>query len=96
MNPNDLLTSLMNKLPKNLEKAQEEIRSQSFTGSAGGDWVKLTLDGEGTLKSLEIDPACVDSDDVALLSDLIKSAHQSAHTKQQEWLKTRSLEFLRS
>lgn len=95
MNPKDIF-SLMNNLPKTLEKAQEEMRSQKFEGVAGNQWVNITIDGEGTILDIKIDPEYVNPQEITLLQDLIKSAHRSAMEKQKEWLKTRSMGLLNS
>lgn len=93
MNPKDIF-SLMNNLPKTLEKAQEEMRSHKFEGVAGNQWVSVTIDGEGTLLDIKIDPEYAKPEDVTLLQDLIKSAHRSAMEKQKEWLKMHSMGLL--
>lgn len=88
-----ILKNLLSGFPDKIEKAQAEMRSQSFEGSAGGDWVKVVINGEGSIQSLKIHPSCVNSEEVKVLEDLIKSAINQAQEKQKDWLKQRSLAF---
>ncbi len=69
----------------NLVKMQEEMAAKRFEGAAGGDMVRATVDGKGTLLDLKIDPKAVE--DVELLEDLVKSAVCAATTKSQEAMK---------
>lgn len=72
-------------LQGNLAKMQEEMAVKRFEGAAGGEMVKATVDGKGTLVDLKIDPQAVA--DVELLEDLIKAAICGATTKSQEAMK---------
>lgn len=72
-------------LQGNLAKLQEEMAAKRFDGVAGGEMVKVTVDGKGTLVDLKIDPKAVA--DVELLEDLIKAAICGATTKSQEAMK---------
>ena len=58
------------------------------TGSAGGNMVRVTLNGKFQLVDVKLDPICVDSRDVAMLEDLIKAAYRDAHMKVQEKIRT--------
>ncbi len=69
----------------NLEKLQAEMAERRFEGVAGGEAVRATVDGKGTLVDIRIDPKAVS--DVELLEDLIKAAVGAATTKSQEQMK---------
>ena len=45
-----------------------------FEASAGGGMVKAVVTGENVVKSLVIDPAAVDPEDVEILQDMIVAA----------------------
>ena len=63
----------MQQLMKQAQRMQENI-----TASAGGGMVKVTVNGAKEVLSVEIDPQCVDPDDVEMLQDLVLSAVNSA------------------
>lgn len=65
-------------MQRKLRKAQEELAGMELEGSAGGGTVKAVVSGEGELKSVAIDPAAVDPDDVELLQDMIVAAVNEA------------------
>lgn len=68
----------MQKMQSKVMKAQEELQSQSYSAEAGGGMVKLTIDGQGNLTGLRIDPKAVDPADVEALEDLLMAAFNSA------------------
>ena len=63
---------------ENLQKKQEELNAREFTAASGGGMVKVTVNGAREVLSVEIDPQCVDPDDVEMLQDLVLSAVNSA------------------
>ncbi|MCH7595470.1 MAG: YbaB/EbfC family nucleoid-associated protein [Planctomycetes bacterium] len=69
----------------NLKKLQDEMAKRRFEGVAGGDAVRATVDGKGTLVDIRIDPKALS--DVELLEDLIKAAIGAATTKSQDQMK---------
>lgn len=72
-------------LQGNLAKMQEEMAAKRFDGVAGGEMVRATVDGKGTLLDLKIDPKA--TEDVELLEDLVRAAVCAATTKSQEAVK---------
>ncbi len=66
------------KMQQDMAKKQEELGEREFSASAGGGMVKATVSGNKQLKSIEIDKACVDPDDVEMLQDLVLSAVNEA------------------
>lgn len=66
-------------LQEDMAKTQEEIASRSFTASAGGDLVSVTLNGQGVMTGIEIKPEA--ADDIETLQDLIIAAFRSAKTE---------------
>ena len=77
--------SKMRKQAKQFEEQfsqmQEEIKNKEATGQAGNGLVKVTLNGEKKVKSIKINPECVDKDDIEALEDLIIGAFEDAEEK---------------
>ena len=72
-------------LQGNIAKLQAELATRRYQGDAGGEMVRATVDGKGTLVDLKIDPEA--AKDVELLEDLVKAAVGAATTKSQEAMK---------
>lgn len=62
-------------------EVQEELRDMEIEGQSGAGMVKAVLNGKGEVRSLKLDPAIVDKDDVGVLEDLIVAAVNDARTK---------------
>ena len=52
------------KMQKDMEKAQEEIKNTVVEASIGGGAVSVTMNGEQEVLSIKIAPAAVDPEDV--------------------------------
>ena len=57
------------KMQKDMEKAQEEIKNTVVEASIGGGAVSVTMNGEQEVLSIKIAPAAVDPEDVEALED---------------------------
>ena len=66
------------KMQADMQRTQEELQTREFTATTGGGMVTATVLGSKELKSLTIDPACVDPDDVEMLQDLVIAAVNEA------------------
>ena len=66
------------KMQKELAKAQEEIATMTFEGTAGGGMVKAIAKGDNTIASLSINPDAVDPEDVEILQDMVVAAVNEA------------------
>lgn len=62
-------------------KMQEELQSKEVTGESEGGLVSVIINGEKELKSIKINPECVDKDDVEGLQDLMVSALKDAYER---------------
>lgn len=62
-------------------EVQEELRDLEIEGQSGAGMVKAVLNGKGEMRSLKLDPAIVDKDDVGVLEDLIVAAVNDARAK---------------
>ena len=82
MNPNlQQIMQLGQQLQAKMAKLQETLDSEKISASSGGGMVTATVDGKGAVKSVRIDPACVDPADVEMLEDLVVAAVSEAQTK---------------
>lgn len=63
---------------------QEELAAKDFTASVGGGKVTVVANGGGDVKSIVIDPAVVDPDDVEFLQDLVLKGVQEAISQGKE------------
>ena len=80
MNPFDLVKNAKD-LQNQLAKLQIEIEDIEVEGSSGGGLVRLTLNGQFNMVTLQLDPIVVDNRDIPMLQDLIRSAHADAVEK---------------
>jgi DNA-binding YbaB/EbfC family protein len=62
------------KMQADMAKAQEELKSEVVSATAGGGVVTVEVTGELVVKSIKIAPEAVDPDDVEMLSDLVLAA----------------------
>ncbi len=77
------------RMQENVQKKQAELNAREFSAASGGGMVKVTVNGAREVLSVEIDPQCVDPDDVEMLQDLVLSAvngalKEAASTMEQE------------
>jgi DNA-binding YbaB/EbfC family protein len=62
------------KMQAKMAQVQEELKDETVEASAGGGTVKAVVSGDVQVRSVEIDPAAVDPDDVELLQDMVTAA----------------------
>lgn len=72
------------KMQKDMEKAQEEIASKEVEATVGGGVIKVIATGDKKIKEIKINPDAIDPEDVEMLEDLILTAVNSALEKAQE------------
>ena len=63
-----------------MKQSQEKIKSIKAEGVAGGDSVKVTLNGEGELLNIDLSSDIL-KEDKTIIEDLIKAAHNNAKTQ---------------
>lgn len=61
--------------------ASQAAAAQEVEGSAGGGVVRIRATGGGEVRSVHIDPAAVDPDDVEGLEDLVLAALRDLHAE---------------
>lgn len=65
-------------------EAQQQAAQTEVEGQSGGGVVRVVLTGELDVRSVHIDPAVVDPDDVEMLQDLVRAAMRDAVTRADE------------
>lgn len=74
----------MQKMQSKMAKTQSELAQQSYEAEAGGGAVKVTLNGNGLVTSIRINPEAVDKEDVEALEDLVQAAVNAAIKKKED------------
>jgi len=64
-----------------MEEMQAGLEKLEVEGQAGGGLVKITLNGKGVLKAVDIDPSLLVAEEKEVLEDLITAAHNEAKAK---------------
>ena len=62
------------KMQEDIKAANEELDNAEIEGTSGGGAVKVVLNGKKILRSIKLDGAVVDPEDVEMLEDLIIAA----------------------
>ncbi len=86
---NQNLLKQARQLQEQLVRIQEELGNETVTGVAGSGAVSITLNGHGNVRSVKIDKAAVDPEDVETLEDLIVLAFKDAQDKVSELSRAR-------
>ncbi len=85
MNPNyNKMMKQVQKMQADMAKIQEDLANEVVEASAGGGMVTVQVTGSVEIKSIKIDPAAVDPDDVEMLEDMIMAATNEALRSAQE------------
>lgn len=63
---------------------QKELEARELETSSGGGAIKIKINGKQELLEVKIDKECVDSNDVATLEELVKTAVNQAVKESQE------------
>lgn len=72
------------KLQAKLAKAQADLAGKLVEGTAGGEMVVVTANGQQEIVGIKIKPEVVDPEDVEMLEDLIMAAILQARERAQE------------
>ncbi len=83
MNMGDLMKQAQQFQAK-LGEMQQELAKTTVTGVSGAGMVKATVNGNGELLGLSIEPGIVNSDEVQMLEDLITAAVNDGLQKAKE------------
>lgn len=64
-----------------LQQLQSDLAARTVEASAGAGLVRVTVDGQGQVRSLDIDPEAFAGRDAELLADLVLSAVAEAQRR---------------
>ncbi len=62
------------KMQADMQAAQQALENAVVEATVGGGVVKATVNGQGALRAISIDPSVVDPTDVETLEDLVVAA----------------------
>ncbi len=68
------LLQLGQQMQGKLQQLQTDLADRTIEASAGGGMVRVTADGRGMLRTLDIDPAVFAGHDAEFLADLVLAA----------------------
>jgi len=85
MNPMDLFKNLQN-LQSQFGEMQEKLKHIQVSGTAGGEMVRIDMNGQMDITGVHIEPEAVDPDDIRMLEDLLMAAFHNASSKVKEKL----------
>ena len=60
---------------------QQKLQQVEMSGMSGGGMVTISINGKGEMKSIKIDPALANAEEVDILEDLIIAAFNDAKAK---------------
>jgi DNA-binding YbaB/EbfC family protein len=72
------------KMQRDMEVAQEELRNEVVEASSGGGMVTVKVSGDLQVREVHIDPQAIDPDDAEILSDMVLAAVNDALRKAQQ------------
>jgi len=78
MNMNPAMMKKIQKMQRDMVKAQKEIEESVFTGRAAGGMVSIEVKGTKEVLKVSINPDAVDPEDVEMLEDVILLALNDA------------------
>jgi nucleoid-associated protein EbfC len=64
-----------------IQGIQQEISSRNYEGVSGGGLVKIVIDGNNSMNSINIDKSILKEDEKEVLEDLIVAAYTDAKQK---------------
>jgi hypothetical protein len=67
-----------------LNKVQEELEDETVEATSGGGAITVVCTGKQVIRSVIIEPAAVDPDDIGMLQDLVLTAVNDALAKSQD------------
>jgi len=85
MNPFEILKNLnIEELKKKSQETLELLKEITVTGNSGGGFVKVTINGEFKILSIDYEDNEIIKEDLVTFKDLIISAHNDAVMKMKE------------
>lgn len=85
MNPFDMLKNMnIDQLKAKSQETLDKLKETTITGEAGGGFVKVTINGDFAIISIDFEENEIIRDDLSMFRDLIISAHNNAVVKMKE------------
>lgn len=72
------------KMQDDIAEVQKQLEATEYTTTAGGGMIELTMTGGRVLKSVKINPDCIDKDNLDDLNDIIIAGVNAILTKVDE------------
>ncbi len=72
-NMNQMLKQVQ-KMQQDMLRAQEQLKEEEVSASAGGGMVTVKVSGDLVVKSIAIDPDAIDPEDAEMLQDMVLAA----------------------
>lgn len=72
---------MQEKMQEKMASLQDELAGMEIAGGSGAGMVRVTANGSGHIKSVNIDPSLVDKDEIDVLEDLIAAACNDVKAK---------------
>ena len=79
LNPN-----MLRKMQERLVKMQEDLGNETVEATAGGGAIAIVMTGHQEVRSIKIDPAAVDPEDLTMLEDMLIAAVNEAVKKSKD------------
>lgn len=86
INPFDLLKNFKD-IQNNIGEMQSKLKDIKITGTAGGDMVKIDMNGAFEILNITISKEVVDPNDIEMLQDLVRAAFNNAIEKVKDKMK---------
>ncbi|MEE4137119.1 MAG: YbaB/EbfC family nucleoid-associated protein [Desulforhopalus sp.] len=81
------LSSIMQQakvMQEKMAQIQQDLARKTITGSAGGGMVEVTVNGQGDVLAVTVEPVVIDPKEAGMLQDLIVAATNDALRKAKE------------
>ena len=79
-NLNEMMKQVQ-ELQGRMYQVQQKLETLAIEGKAGGDLVRVTLNGKGALTGLSIDASLLKPEEKEIVEDLLTAAHGDARRK---------------
>ena len=64
-----------------MQELQQKLAELELEGASGGGLVKVTVNGKGEMRRINIDPSLADAKEIEVLEDLVVAAFNDAKAK---------------
>ncbi|MBN8827688.1 MAG: YbaB/EbfC family nucleoid-associated protein [Sphingobacteriia bacterium] len=68
-------------MQKNMAQMKDKLEQTIYEGTSGGGMAKVTINGNGIIKSVKLDKSIINPEDPEMLEDLVMAAFNDAKKK---------------